>query len=120
MTPAEVAALRHMMGLTLDAFAAMLGVHPRTVRSWESGRDELSPSSAAAVRALARRHSDLVRQYLDAGVPIGIVRDVGDAIPPRGWYLAAAGQALAVEPNLSVEWLPAGGPTPESPPPPRG
>ena len=37
-------------------------------------------------------------------MPIGIVRDVGDAIPPRGWYLAAAGQALAVEPNLSVEW----------------
>ena len=72
MSPAEVAALRHMMGLSLDAFARMLGVHPRTVRSWESGRDMLSESSAQAVWALARRHDDLVRRYLSDAAPIGI------------------------------------------------
>ena len=56
--------------------------------------------------ALARRHDDMVRQYLDAGVAIGIERDMGaDASPPRGWYLAAAGRALVAEPDLMIDWL---------------
>lgn len=106
MSPAEVSALRHMMGLSMDAFARLLGVNPRTVRSWESGRDMLSESSTAAMWALARRHDDLVRRYLDAGVEIGIERDMGaDASPPRGWYLAAAGRAMVAEPGLMVGWL---------------
>lgn len=105
MSPAEVSALRHMMGLSMDAFAHLLGVNPRTVRSWESGRDMLSESSTAAVWALARRHDELVREYLEAGVPIGIERDMGDASPPRGWYLAAAGRAMLAEPDLMVGWL---------------
>lgn len=105
MSPAEVSALRHMMGLSMDAFARLLGVNPRTVRSWESGRDMLSESSTAAVWALARRHDELVREYLEAGVPIGIERDMGDASPPRGWYLAAAGRAMLAEPDLMVGWL---------------
>ena len=33
MGPAEVSALRHMMGLSMDAFARLLGVNQRTVRS---------------------------------------------------------------------------------------
>ena len=106
VTPAEVAALRHMMGLSQDHMARLLGVNVRTVRSWESGRDVLSESSADAVWALARRHDDLVRRYLDAGVEIGIERDMGaDASPPRGWYLAAAGRAMVAEPGLMVGWL---------------
>ena len=105
MSPAEVSALRHMMGLSMDAFARMLGVNPRTVRSWESGRDMLSESSTAAVWALARRHDELVREYLEAGVPIGIQRDAGAAGAPRGWYLAAAGRAMLAEPDLMVGWL---------------
>ena len=106
MSPAEVAALRHMMGLSMDALARLLGVNPRTVRSWESGRDVLSESSAQAVWALTRRHDELARQYLAAGVPIGIARDMGaDSSPPRGWYLAAAGRALMAEPGLTVGWL---------------
>lgn len=106
MSPAEVAAVRHMMGLSLDAFARMLSVHPRTVRSWESGRDLLSQSATEAVRALVRQHDELVEAYLAAGVPIGIARSMEtDATPPRGWYLAAAGRALAEEPDTMVAWL---------------
>lgn len=105
MSPAEVASLRHMMGLSLDAFAALLEVNPRTVRAWESGRDALSSTSEAAVWELVRRHDALVSEYLDAEVPIAIRRDMGAAIPPRGWYLSAAGRAMHEEPDLMIGWL---------------
>lgn len=105
LSPAEVAALRHAMGLSLDQMAAMLGVHPRTVRSWESGRDRTSRTSSAAIWALADRHTALVRQMVDAGVSVAIVRDQdADEAPPRGWYLAAAGRALLAG-EVEVDWL---------------
>lgn len=105
VTAAGVSALRHAMGLSLDAFAHELGVHPRTVRSWESGRDGLSDASSAAVWALVRRHDALVDRMLDAGVPVAISRTLPpDASPPRGWYLAAAGRAMIEDPDLEVEW----------------
>jgi hypothetical protein len=40
-----------------------------------------------------------------AGVPVVVPREVPvDAVPPRGWFLAAAGAALRVEPDLMVDW----------------
>ncbi len=62
MSPAEVSALRHMMGLSMDALARLLGVNPRTVRSWESAASMPSESSTAAVWALAWEHDELVRE----------------------------------------------------------
>jgi transcriptional regulator with XRE-family HTH domain len=70
------------MGLSLDQMAAMLGVNPRTVRSWESGRDRLSASSAAALLDLVGRHVELVGQMVAAGV-----RDTADK--PRDGALRA-------------------------------
>lgn len=105
LSPAEVSAHRHAMGLSLDQMAAMLGVNPRTVRSWESGRDRLSASSAAALLDLVGRHVELVGRMVSAGVPVVVPREVPvDAVPPRGWFLAAAGAALRVEPDLMVDW----------------
>lgn len=104
-SPAEVAALRHALGLSGDQMAAMLGVNPRTVRSWESGRDGLSATARAAVWALARRHDALVSDILAAEVPVEVRREqsAGD-VPPRGWFLAAAGRALLEDPDVSIDW----------------
>ena len=105
LSAAEVAALRTAMGLSSDQLAAMLGVNPRTVRSWESGRDRLSASSSGAVRTLLARHNALVEDYLATDATIHIPRAMdSDAVPPRGWFLAAAGRAMADEPDLMVEW----------------
>ena len=105
LSPAEVSAHRHAMGLSLDQMAAMLGVNRRTVRSWESGRDRLSESSAAALLDLVGRHVELVSRMVSAGVPVVVPREVPvDVVPPRGWFLAAAGAALRVEPDLMVDW----------------
>lgn len=39
MTSAEIRSVREYLGLTIDTLAAHLSVNPRTVRSWEQGRD---------------------------------------------------------------------------------
>lgn len=41
MTPAELRVTREFLGLTGDCLAAILDVNPRTVRSWEQGRDPI-------------------------------------------------------------------------------
>jgi DNA-binding transcriptional regulator YiaG len=35
MTPTEIRALRHRLGMTVNQFAAALEVAPQTVRRWE-------------------------------------------------------------------------------------
>lgn len=105
MSAAEVAALRTALGLSQDHLARMLGVNVRTVRAWESGRHAMSESAAVAVRELVAVHTALVAEMLDADAVVSITRDAGeDALPPRGWYLAAAGRAMLTEPDLMVGW----------------
>jgi transcriptional regulator with XRE-family HTH domain len=41
LTPAEVRTAREHLGLTGDKLAEKLGVNPRTLRSWEQGRDPI-------------------------------------------------------------------------------
>ncbi len=41
MTGAELRATREMLGLTGDHLARMLRINPRTIRSWEQGRDPI-------------------------------------------------------------------------------
>lgn len=87
---AEVAALRVLMGLSLDQMAEALHVNPRTVRSWESGRDRMSLSSTRAVWELKRAHDLLVADYAD-GSPVIPYDPDGK---PRQWFLAALGRAM--------------------------
>lgn len=42
LAPAEVAALRTLMGLSLDHMAAMLGVHPKSPRAWEAVQESIA------------------------------------------------------------------------------
>lgn len=61
LTPAEVRTAREQLGLTGDHMAKLLGVNPRTLRSWEQGRDpvpgrirlEIAEMKAAADKAVA-------------------------------------------------------------------
>ncbi|WP_458089464.1 helix-turn-helix domain-containing protein [Streptomyces malaysiensis] len=60
LTPAELRAARENLGLTGDHLAKRLGVNPRTLRSWEQGRDpipgrirpEIAELKAAADKAV--------------------------------------------------------------------
>ena len=105
MTGAEMAAWRHLLGLTLDELAEALAVNVRTTRSWESGRDPIPLRIRAEVATLVVEHGELAARMVDDGRPVAITRDKAAPSPrPRGWYVAAAARALAVEPGLMVEW----------------
>lgn len=113
MTGAEVATVRHLLGLTLEEFGVAVGdVNPRTVRSWESGRDVPGEWLNEAVATLLLEHDALVAKILDAmvdGVPVQIARDRDAGEHPRGWHVAAAARALdRVGENrldMMIEWM---------------
>ncbi|MGN8690182.1 helix-turn-helix domain-containing protein [Segatella copri] len=103
MSGAELAALRAVMGHSLDSLAAALQVNPRTVRSWESGRDRISDRAEGLIWGELARHDEAVERMLDAEMPIALSRGpVGDR--PRGWWAAAAGRAMLADPDIEVEW----------------
>ena len=52
MTPAELLAARHTMGLTQIEFAERMGVTATTVSRWENGKSPLAPRTIKAVEAL--------------------------------------------------------------------
>nr|DAF00020.1 MAG TPA: Helix-turn-helix protein [Caudoviricetes sp.] len=79
----------------------MLDVNPRTVRAWEQGRNQPSPSAVEALWGLCDQHDALVRFYRRQDL-VRLRRAEG--WPPRGWSLAAAGRALSVTPEIRVEW----------------
>lgn len=62
LTPAELRTAREQLGLTGDHLAKLLSVNPRTLRSWEQGRDpvparirpEIAELKEATERAVAR------------------------------------------------------------------
>ena len=110
MTGAEFATRRHLLGLTLDELAAVLGVNPRTTRSWETERDQIPARLPAELDALTAEHAKLAQDMAHAG-SVQIVRAKHDNQDrPRGWYVAAAALATATNPDLRVEWIAA---TPE-------
>ena len=105
LTGAEFAARRHLIGVTLDELATILHVNPRTVRAWESGRDNIPARITDEMGALIDEHTDLVNELLNCWQTIFIFRDKTVNTPrPRGWYIAAAARAIAERPDLMVDW----------------
>lgn len=53
----DIASERKTLNLTQKAFASVLGVSPRTVEAWESGRSNPSPTARNLLYLLSRDHS---------------------------------------------------------------
>lgn len=64
---------REFLGLTIDAMARLLSVNPRTVRSWEAGRDPIPVRVREEVEAIQERTAEVVTE-IAAGLD-----DSGDA-----------------------------------------
>lgn len=93
LSPLRVSALRVRCGLSLDQWAQMLGVNPRTVRSWESGRDGMSARSTALVWRAVDEHNRLIDSLFRAESDDERT-DLMDGPLPRQWYLSAYGRVL--------------------------
>lgn len=96
MTPAEFAAHRRLTGLTIDELAARLSVNPRTIRSYESGRDRVPEWAEDAMVDLVAENGRLGARMAASGVVV--------VIPRSGWHIQAAARALLIEPDTMIEW----------------
>lgn len=80
MTSAELKTMREAVGLTVPELAALADVQERTVRYWESGRNQVPEDVTdlvsridAMLNSLVAQTVDLVRSKIKAhGKPIGI------------------------------------------------
>lgn len=65
LTPDHPRAVRSQLGMTQEAFSAMLGVPLGTLRNWEQGTREPVGAAKALLR-LAAKHPKIVRATLAA------------------------------------------------------
>lgn len=103
MTPAEIAATRSLIGLTADQLGQELGINPRTIRGWESGKYTPSPEPVAALKALRTEHDAALAPLLAAaedGIPVHLPRSP----KPAGWYLALGARVIGAYPGAMIEW----------------
>jgi transcriptional regulator with XRE-family HTH domain len=74
LTAAEVRIAREQMGLTGDHMAKLLGVNPRTLRSWEQGRDSvpgrIRPEIAELKEATDKAVAEMVEAQQDEDEPV--------------------------------------------------
>jgi len=61
----DVQAIRESMGLSQSAFAAMLGVSPRTLQDWEQGRRKPCGPALSLLKVAAKR-PDAIREAIAA------------------------------------------------------
>ena len=103
ISPAEIASLRVLLGLSQVQLAEVIGRNPRVARAWEAGDYRCGPESITRLWALKAEHDRLTRDMLEAGSVVVLPRHP-DGDRPRSWYLAAAGRAMSYEPDLMVEY----------------
>ncbi|AJT42432.1 hypothetical protein UM93_14690 [Psychromicrobium lacuslunae] len=101
MTPAQVAAIRHLVGLTFKELGIDLGINPRTIRGWESGMYAPSPAKVSAIRKLRGEHDAELQELLDKEASEGFVK-IPTGPRPLGWYVALTARLLDQRPNAQV------------------
>lgn len=97
MSPAELSVRRRTMGLTTEQLAERLGNNPRTVRSWEQGRDVIPERLRDDLHDLEAEFTELVDRLADEDRVVYVAHK-------DTWTLAALGCALRAEPDLMIEW----------------
>lgn len=103
MTGAEIAATRHLLGLSQSELASMLGVGRDAVKDWERGKFQARSGVTADLLALRAQHDTETAQLAEGaadGIPIGLP----DGPRPRGWYLALGARVLDRVPDAMIEW----------------
>jgi transcriptional regulator with XRE-family HTH domain len=116
MSPAEFRVAREYLGLTGDWLARRLDVNPRTVRSWEQGRDPIPDGVRKEIIDLeeltASFVADVVGQFLDRPDPVVITyrsdaeyrRAWPDARFPAAWHRAIVARVAREVPGLAITY----------------
>lgn len=105
MNNAELRVVREGLGLSVTDMAEHFGVNPRTVRSWESGRDSVPPWVAEGMgllEAVAKDEVDLQIATLQGSSFPLIALDFEEDSKPAGWQRAIAFRVRESLPSLQV------------------
>lgn len=66
MDPGELQMVREYLGLTLNAMAGILKVNPRTLRSWEAGREKVPERIRVEVERIEAATGKVVTEVVEA------------------------------------------------------
>jgi transcriptional regulator with XRE-family HTH domain len=115
MDGGELQMVREYLGLTIESLAGMLAVNPRTVRSWEAGRDPIPGRIRIEVEQIeastAEAVGDLVDALNDARDPTVVVyrrdEDMHAARPdtahlPARWWRHVVARACEEVPGVVI------------------
>lgn len=115
MSGAELRARREYLGLTGEALARLLGVNPRTERSWEQGRDpaphrlraelvglEVETDAAVAEAARGLTPGSRIRVWRSDEEMAVDVPGLGGRWTAR-WWRHVARRAAATVPDITIE-----------------
>lgn len=115
MDGGELQMVREYLGLTIESLAGMLQVNPRTVRSWEAGRDPIPDRIRLETEQIetmtAQAVGELVAALRDARDPAVVVyrrdEDMHTARPdtahlPARWWRHVVARACHEVPGVEI------------------
>ena len=103
MSPAEVAATRHLLGLSQSELCDLLGIARSTLHDWERGKYRASRGLQADLLQLRADH-DAETARLTDGAEDGAVISIGVHQRPRGWAVGRAARVMDRVPGAMIEW----------------
>ena len=103
MSPAEVAATRHLLGLSQSELCDLLGIARSTLHDWERGKYRASRGLQADLLQLRADH-DAETARLTDGAEDGAVISIGVHQRPRGWTVGLAARVIDRVPGAMIEW----------------
>jgi transcriptional regulator with XRE-family HTH domain len=106
ISAAQIAATRHLIGLSQAELADALGVNRHAVKDWESGRFAARPGVIADLAALRAEHDAELAELAEHAERAEV--EVPDGPRSRGWYLALAARLLDRLPAARIAWGAAG------------
>lgn len=102
-TAAEIAATRHLLGLSQAELAEELHVSRTSVKDWEAGKFQARRGVIADLGVLRGRH-DAEVDRLAEGARDGVLIQIPRGPKPQGWYLALAARVLDRVPDAMLDW----------------
>ncbi len=102
MSAAQIAATRHLLGLSQAELADALRVNRHAVKDWESGRFTARAGVVADLLTLRAEHDAELAQLVEAAKDADVEMPQGPR--PRGWYLALAARLIDRDPSARVTW----------------
>ena len=105
MSGAEIAATRHLLGLSQAEYAAELHVSRDAIKGWEAGTFGAKPGVVADIASLRAAHDREVARLAD-GAADGIPIEIPAGPKPRGWYVALGARVLDRHPDAILDWAP--------------